>query len=49
VAVFAHPDVLAFLTTRQIDVPGEHLARLDAFPLPLARVCATAAAPTQVT
>jgi hypothetical protein len=49
VAVFAHPDVLAFLTTRQVDVAGEHLAWLDAFPLPLAGVCPTAAATTQVT
>jgi hypothetical protein len=49
VAVFAHPDVLALLTTRQVDVAGEHLAWLDAFPLPLAGVCATAAATTQIT
>ncbi len=48
VAVVAHPDVLAFLTTRQVDVAGEHLARLDAFPLSLARVATAASAAAQV-
>jgi hypothetical protein len=49
VAVVAYPDVLAFASARQIDVAREHLPRLDAFPLPLARICSSAAAPTQVT
>jgi hypothetical protein len=38
VAVVAYPDVLAFASTRQVDVVREHVPRLDAFPLPLAGI-----------
>jgi hypothetical protein len=46
--VLAHPDVLAFLTTRQVDVAGEHLTRLNAFPPSLARVATAASAAAQL-